>query len=151
MEFHLDALTKAMLDVALSGPSASIQGAAEVVASTIVSAVVSTRSGQAPRETVIQICKGAMGALLLKEKNLTEGAVEILKRMAEASQTLALDPQELLTWCLEGIAGISPMISPDARQQIRDAVNDLYMGTGEIFEKFSDAACRAAPLRAGEK
>ncbi|MBI4424391.1 MAG: hypothetical protein HY554_11715 [Elusimicrobia bacterium] len=142
--FNLGKLAKEIVVSRLKDVQDAPGVAAEVVKRTIVAGVQGTRaSGQDPRATVREICRGAMTGLLLIEKDLPESTVRILERLTEAAAEVQRDPQELMTWALEGVSGIAPMISKEAAWKIRDAINRKYMGVGEVFDKLCKAASAA--------
>lgn len=142
-KFNFGQLTKEMIVSRLKEISDAPGVAAEIARKTIIAGVRATQaSRQDPRETVEEICMGAMSGLLLIEKDLPEGAVRILHSMSEASHELHLDPSEMMTWAMAGIARISALVGPDTRWQIRCAIQEAYMGAGEVFDRLCQEAER---------
>lgn len=110
--------------------------AAEVVKKTIVAGVGAARArGEDPHLTVQDVCKGSMQGLMLIDKDLPTAAAAILGQLSDAAQELHLDPQELLTWALEGFAKLSAILQPEDLYKIRDGINKQYMGAGDVFDK----------------
>ncbi|MBI4385970.1 MAG: hypothetical protein HY551_01180 [Elusimicrobia bacterium] len=135
-KFNLSQLTQEIISSQLKGSPDAPSMAAEIAKKTIVAGVRGTQtSGQIPQETVEQICLGAMKGLLLLEKDLPKAAVHILNRMAEASSELHMDPEEMMTWAMRGISRITPLVSTDIRWNIQRAIEDQYMGAGEVFAR----------------
>ncbi len=135
-QYNLGELTKEMVASRLKSLEDAPAVAAEIVKKTIVAGVQGTRhAGQSPQVSVQQICRGAVAGLLLIDKDLPKSAVCMLDKMAEASQEIQLAPEDLMTWAMEGIASMANVIPLDVQGRIRDAINDKYMGAGEVFEK----------------
>ena len=135
-KFNFGQLTKEIIVSRLQDIATAPDVAAEIAKKTIVSGVRGTAgSGQSPQETVEQICLGAMRGLLLIEKDLPRGAGQILKRMSEAATELHVDPNDLMTWAMRGIAGIAPMISDEIQWKIREQIEEDFQGAGEVFSR----------------
>jgi hypothetical protein len=130
-----DVVTGRLKDVA-DVPSA----AAEVARKMIVTAVGSTGSAQEPRKTVADVCRGIMGGALLLEKELPPVAVALLGETAVIANELHLDPMEMMTWAMEGIAAVCHMAGAHVEQGVQEAIEQKFMGAGEAFA----AACAAA-------
>lgn len=144
-KFNFGQLTKEIVVSRLPEISTAPDVAAEIAKKTIVSGVRGTASsGQSAQETVEQICLGAMKGLLLIEKDLPRGATQILQRMAEAANDLHLDPNDLMTWAMRGIAGIAPLVSSDVQWKIREQIEASFQGAGEVFSKLC-AEAQAKP------
>lgn len=137
--FNFGALTKEMIMSRLKGAEDAPAVAAGIVKQTILAGVPTAKAaGQNPKESVEQICFGAMRGLLLVEKDLPRGAILILREMAEVSQQVGIDPSELMTWTMDGIARITPMTSAQVREEIRGLIEQDYMGAGEVFISFCE-------------
>ncbi|MDD5656775.1 MAG: hypothetical protein PHF00_05915 [Elusimicrobia bacterium] len=108
--------------------------AAEIAVRTIISGVPSTRERQDPRLTVVGVCRGAMSGMLLLEGDLVATAVELLRAMGQLSLTAHLDPADLMTWAMEGVASVVGMGAPILKSQVRDAIESNFMGAGEVFD-----------------
>lgn len=124
------------LDAAERAPEA----AAEIATKIAAEAVQSAKSSDEKRMTVRRICRGVMSGMLLLNKNLPDTAICLLKASAVMSQDLNLDPMDVMTWCLEGIADITPVAPPEARGAIAGRIEENFMGAGQIFGDFCDQA-----------
>lgn len=138
-QFNFGKLTKEMIAGRLKEAADAPRVAAEVVKRTIVAGVRATQASttkQDPQRTVVEVCRGAMTGLMLIDKDLVAGALAILGRLAEAAQELGLDPQELLTWALQGFAKLAPAAPRDVIYKMRLEIDKAYMGAGDLFDKF---------------
>jgi len=132
-------ITKEMIVSNLKGAEDAPKVAADIVRQTITAGLPSARaSGKNPQDAVQEICFGAMSGLLLIEKDLPKGAILIIKGMAEIAQKVGVEPSELMTWAMEGIARITPMTSVQVREEIRALIEQDYMGAGEVFSNLCD-------------
>lgn len=144
-EFDFEKLAREVVSSRLEAIKTAPAAAGEIAKKMIVTAVKSTKVRQQARVTVRQVCRGVMGGLLIIGKNLPAAAVEILKALGEdAAQEVRADPNDLMTWAMEGIADISPIVGVEVRSEIREAIAERYMGAGEVFSQLCDAAERAA-------
>lgn len=137
MEFG--GITKEMIVSNLKGAEDAPKVAADIVAQTIAAGIPSAKaSGKDPKDAVEEICFGAMSGLLLLEKDIPKSAILIIKSMAELSQKVGIDPSELMTWAMSGIARITPMTSIQVREEIRSLIEADYMGAGEVFSSLCE-------------
>lgn len=113
---------------------------ADIVRDIVISGVASTGAKQDPRTTVAGTCRGAVGALLLLEKDLPAAAVAILAETAAIANETGLDPGSMMTWALEGIAHVAHMAGSNVESSVQDAIEAKFMGAGEAFA----TACRSA-------
>jgi len=114
--------------------------AAKIACQIIGSCVPGTRQRQDPRLSVKEACRGVMAGLLLLDKDLAAASVDILQSMAHLAQEIHLDPADMMTWAMEGIAQVAVLGSPDLKLQIREAIEEKFMGTGEIFGALCEKA-----------
>lgn len=122
-------------------PNADVPAAAaEAVRKIVVSAVTSTGAKQDPRRTVTDACRGALGALLLLEKELPPAVVAILTETANIANEVHIDPAEMMTWALEGSAAVCHMAGGPVESAAQEAIEAQFMGAGEVFLN----ACRSA-------
>lgn len=130
----LGQLTKEMIVSRLKDSQDAPALAADMVKQTIFASMPSIKaSGRDPKESVEDICFGAMSGLLLIEKDLPNGAMLILTGMAEIAQKVNIDPSELMTWTMEGIARIAPLVASHTLEDTRMRIEKEYMGAGEVF------------------
>jgi hypothetical protein len=114
--------------------------AGEIALKIAVPAVTSTRLRQDPRLTVIATCRGVMQGMLLLEKDLGQTAVSLLTQMATISQEANLDPGDCMTWAMEGMAPVCKMASSQVRDSVAHAIDEHFMGAGEVFRSLVDSA-----------
>ncbi|MBI5241893.1 MAG: hypothetical protein HY926_15580 [Elusimicrobia bacterium] len=116
--------------------------AAEVASKIIVAGVTSTAKRQDPHLTVAGICRGVMSGMLLIEKDLVATAVALVKSMAHLALETHLDPADMMTWAMEGIAAVCVVGHGDLKANVREALEQNFMGTGEVF---GELLAKAAP------
>jgi hypothetical protein len=125
---------------------AAAEAAAEVASQMIIAGVASTSQRQDPHLTVTGVCRGVMSGVLLIEKDLVLTSVELVKSMAHLAQETHLDPADMMTWAMEAIAAISIMGPPDLGSSVREALEQNFMGTGEVFGELLAKATEDHPL-----
>lgn len=113
---------------------------AEVARQMIVSAVTSTGTRQDPRKTVTDVCRGMMSGALLLNKDLPPVAVALLSETAGIANEVNIDPMEMMTWAIEGIAVVCHTAGANYESAVQEAIEAKFMGAGEAFA----AACQAA-------
>jgi len=134
----LSPLEQLARDRALAGIDAAPQPvvfAAELARQIVLETLAASKPKISAEETVRHCCHGVLTALLLKDKPLHLAAVEMLDRLAHASQDLHVDPTEMMTWTLSGIALLSASASPQAMHAIQEAIGAKFMGAGEVFRE----------------
>jgi hypothetical protein len=109
--------------------------AGEAARKIAVAGVNGTRTVQEPRLTVIATCKGVAAGMLILEKDLPKAAVAILSQMAGVAQETNLDPMDCMSWAMEGIAPIARLAPGGAADSVRMAIDESFMGAGEVFEQ----------------
>ena len=110
--------------------------AAEVARKIAVSTLVGARERQDPRATVAAACRGVMSGMLLLEKDLPKAAVALLNQMAPVAQETSLDPADCMSWAMEGIAPVCRLAPPGAADAVSAAIEETFMGAGQVFEGF---------------
>lgn len=113
---------------------------AEIAKKIIVTAVKSTKVRQSPKVTVTQICRGALNGAMFIGKDLKLAAMDLLRMMPDIALKTNLDPGDLMTWGMEGIAGVMPVAGMEVRSAIRAKIEEEFMGAGDIFSTFCDKA-----------
>lgn len=118
--------------------------AASHAADEIIGAAVRKTEGKpgaiSKADIVRDVCHGAMAGLLLADLDIAKGAVVLIGSMAEVAQEIKVDPAELLTWSLEGVARLTPLVSLQRMSDVGHAIDAQFMGTAEIFREL----CRKA-------
>lgn len=140
MDYDFEKLARAITSDRLKDLDNAPAAAAEIASKIIISAVNSTQSRQDPHLTVAAVCRGVMSGILLIEKDLPQTAGQLLLIAAHLAQELHLDPQELMTWSMEGISDVAVLASEQVRAAIRDQIDEKFMGAGAVFGQLCDAA-----------
>lgn len=138
--FDFEQLSKDIVSTRFAEVSDVPAAAAEIARKMIVTGVTSTHNKQDPHKTVTDVCKGVMGGALLLGKDLPPIAIALLGEIAAVSADVNLDPSEMMTWAMEGIARVCHMAGAPVESAVQEAIEAKYMGAGEAFA----AACRAA-------
>lgn len=137
-KYNFDQLAREMVRSRAAGtPDAPVQ-AARIARELIVNGIKGTRGAaadQSPHESVRLICKGTISALILLEQKVPEGAVEIMRQLGDAAQELGLDPQEMMTWAMEGVADNAPALSAQQIGAVHSAIDAAFMGAGQVFSE----------------
>ena len=111
--------------------------AASRAADEMISAAVRKTEGKAGAigtdEIVREVCHGAMKGMLMADLDISKGAVVLIGSMAEVAQEIHVDPAELLTWSLEGVARLAAGIPLEKINEVGQTIDAKFMGTAEIF------------------
>lgn len=109
------------------------ESAAQVAKDMLTSSLKSTGSKQDPKITVVAVCRGVLGGLLLNGQPLDGPCVAVLNVMADVSHTVTVTPEDLMTWAMQGFAEIAAMAGPEASHTIESAIESSFMGAGAVF------------------
>ena len=134
-EFDFETLAKELIVEHLKTAENAPMVAADIVKKISIAAVNGTALRQEPRISVSAACRGVMGGMILLEADLPETAVAVLREMATVAAESNQDPMECMTWAMEGMATVCRLASPDAQEAVRVAIDEKFMGAGEVFEK----------------
>ena len=134
-EYDFEKLAREIVASRLAELEKAPQAAGEIAKKIIVAAVQSTKVRQDPHLTVCAVCRGVLGGMLLINKNLPEAAVKVLQEMPAISHDVHLDPGDLMTWGMEGIASVCRMAGEGARHDVQVAIEESFMGAGEVFSE----------------
>lgn len=140
--YAFDELTKQMVAQQCLGAGGPAR-AADIAAATILAGIRGTRAASAPQtaaESVRLITKGMVAGLLVVDGDVAEAGLALLKALAELAQQTHIDPTEMLTWCLEGLAEQSPLVPPAKVSALGSAIDREFMGAGMLF----NTLCREA-------
>lgn len=138
--FDFEKLAKELVTFRLEGVADAPVACAEIARKMIVTAVTSTATKQDPRKTVTDVCRGLMSGALLLNKDLPPIAVALLAETAVIANEVHVDPMEMMTWAMEGIAAICHMAGANHENAVQEAIEAKFMGAGEAFAQ----ACLAA-------
>ena len=110
--------------------------AGEAARKIAVAGVTGTRAMQDPHLTICAVCKGVAAGMLILEKDLAKTAVALLAQMGPIAQETNLDPADCMSWAMEGIAPIAKLAPGGAADAVRSAIDESFMGAGEVFEQY---------------
>lgn len=143
VEYDFEKLAREIVINRLKGSDNAPEGAAELLKQLIVGGVTGTKFRQEPRVTVSAICRGIMSGILLIEKDMPLTAVKILTELPLVSNEVPLDPGELMTWAMEGMAQVAHMAGPAAEGAIQERIEEKFMGAGSVFSDLCHKAAKA--------
>ncbi len=127
------------VNAALGGAEPSPKKAAAAIAQQIAHAA---RASKDTREAVVAAVRGGIGASFVAGVDLPETSVLTLESLSNMSLMMRVSPEDLMSWVMEGIASIAPSASPTVRDAIQNKIDEKYMGAGEVFYKFFEAALK---------
>ncbi|MBI5882508.1 MAG: hypothetical protein HZB91_05325 [Elusimicrobia bacterium] len=110
--------------------------AAKTARDIIIPALKSTLPGQRPKVTTIQVCRGIITGILAINKSVPETAVAILQMTAEIAHEGNIEPGELMTWAMEGIASVMNLAGRDVSWAVESAIESQFTGAGAVFSGF---------------
>ncbi len=120
----------------IQGAPDAVEAASRAADEMISAAVRKTKDkpGAIPQDEIVrEVCHGAMKGMLLADLDLPLGAVTLIGSMAEVAQEIHVDPGQLLTWSLEGVARLASGVPREKINEIGQAIDAKFMGTAEIF------------------
>ncbi len=141
-DYDFEKLAREITSARLRGLEKAPAAAGEIAAKIIIAGVQSTKARQDPRLSVISVCRGVLGGMLLIEGDLPAASVEILQQMAHLAQELHLDPADMMTWAMEGFASVVVLGHSDLGPRLRDAIEHKFMGAGGVFDELCQKAAR---------
>jgi|SRR5579883_2081399 len=139
-EYDFEKLAREIVTSRLPGVKDPAHAAAEVARKMLVTAVKGTAQRQAPRLTVLAVCRGVMDGMLILNQGLADPAIRILQMVPDVANEAALDPGELMTWAMEGIAAVAATAGAQAQQEIQAKIDESFMGAGEVFSSLCQQA-----------
>ncbi|MFC1679791.1 hypothetical protein ACFL2T_06225 [Elusimicrobiota bacterium] len=136
--YHFDHLIREIVVTKLSADPDAAHEAALIAKYMIVVGIMGTGaagSEQPPEVSVRLITKGMIEGAIVVETDVAEAAVEILQKMADAAQEVSLDPADMMTWAMQGIADSMALLPAEKVSTVHDAIDKAFMGAGEVFSK----------------
>lgn len=134
--FNLGQLTKEMVASRLRELEDPCAVAAKILEDALTAALRTAKEfGPEQKAMVSEACHGAMIGILLRHQDLARGAVQALRAVCAATQTLCLDPTEVMTLAIIGIARIANVASGQQLHDIVYALEEEFMGAGEAFRE----------------
>ncbi|MEE8425329.1 MAG: hypothetical protein V3S11_05850, partial [Elusimicrobiota bacterium] len=135
-QYNFDQLAREMVVSQLKDAADAPAQAARIARATIVAGVKGTNaagSKQSPEKSVRMISKGMIAGMLIINKKVDVAAVELLQQIGQAATDTNQDPQEMLTWAMQGIADNAPMMAKPQVDAICTAIDAAFMGAGQVF------------------
>lgn len=129
--FQIGQLTKELVALKLKELQNPCAVAAGLVKDAI--AVACKARPQEARTVVSDACYGGMQGLLLADQDLARGAEMILGAVSEAAADASLDPTELMSYGLAGVARIAKFVTRERLVAIQSALEERFQGCGEAF------------------
>ncbi|MBI5243510.1 MAG: hypothetical protein HY922_07470 [Elusimicrobia bacterium] len=91
-------------------------------------------SGQA--DMVRWAAAGAMKGLILLRADLGLCSVAVIRGIGDAALEAQIDPQDSMTWAMQGIASASKLMQEAAIAAIQNEIEANFMGAGVMFSEF---------------
>ncbi|MFA5138405.1 MAG: hypothetical protein WC728_04160 [Elusimicrobiota bacterium] len=91
------------------------------------------KPGASTKPVLRDVCHGAMGAMVLLNKDVRHGSVEVLKAVSVFITERSGDPMTTMSYALDGIARIAPAIDRKLVAEIGAEIESAFMGAGQMF------------------
>lgn len=138
-EYRVGQLTKEMVITRLKALGDPCVAAADIAKKTMVVGLTgSSVVGANTRQLVKEICHGTMVGLILSDQSLPKGACLLLRVVAEVSSDLSMNPEDMMTYAIDGIVELRRLSTVDQMDEIRKAVARDFMGAGDVFRAALD-------------
>lgn len=137
-EYDFEKLAREIVVSRLGSLAKAPEAAAEIAKKIIVAGVRSTKVRQDPRLTVSLVCRGVLSGMLVLDKDLGETAVRVLREIPLIAHEVPLDPGDLMTWAMEGIASVAHLAGQDARLDIQGRIEESFLGAGAVFARLCE-------------
>jgi len=144
-EYYFEKLAREIVLSRLKSAEKAPDEAAATAKRILINGVLSTKSRQDPHLTVSGVCRGVMSGVLLNDQSLPETASILLGEMADVAQEVQLDPADLMTWGMEGIADVAAIAGAEIAGSIQEQIEQRFMGVGEIFSQIYRKAREKPP------
>lgn len=132
--FNLNQLTKEMIAKRLAEMEDPMDAMAEIVEKALYAALRGAGAfGPREKMLVVETCHGALTAVLLRERNLCQGAVRIIQAVVSVAGRLNLDATDTIKHALIGLARIRKVLTREQLYAIGNAIQEAYMGAGDFF------------------
>ncbi|MDE2292337.1 MAG: hypothetical protein KGL53_09665 [Elusimicrobia bacterium] len=141
--YAFDELTKQMVAAQCRGAADAQTRAARIAVDTIVAGLKGTRAAHAsqkPAESVRLIVEGMVAGLVLADCDFVAACMDLLRHLTHAAQETSIDPMEMLTWAMEGIALKSPLLPADRVSALGSEIDSEFMGAGAVFSSLCHSA-----------
>ncbi|MCX5794787.1 MAG: hypothetical protein NTY77_04765 [Elusimicrobia bacterium] len=101
-----------------------------------------SRASQDQRQAVIAVCRASLGDLHVLGMDLSETTIQTLRDLSRTSLMSRVDPQDVMTWVMEGIAEVAATLDRPACNAIVSAIDGEFMGAGQAFAELCEKARR---------
>lgn len=91
------------------------------------------KPGATTKSVLEEGCHGAMSGLVLIDKDVIAGAVEVLKALVQMIQERSGDPMKTMGYALDGIARIASAVPKEKIAEMSTQIEATFMGAGEEF------------------
>lgn len=139
-EYDFEKLAREIVISRLAGLPNASEAAAEIAKKIIVAGIKSTKVRQDPHLTVASACRGVLGGMLVLNKDLGETAVRVLREIPHIAHEVPIDPGDLMTWGMEGMAEVARMAGREASQHVQERIEESFMGAGAVFSQLCSRA-----------
>jgi hypothetical protein len=123
------------------GAKATPDHMARIVVEQITSAA---RASQDQRRAVISACRAALEDLNLVGMDLSALTIQVLRGLSRISLMVRVDPQDVMTWVMEGVAEVAVTLGEDACERMAKAIEHEFIGAGPAFAELCGQARRRA-------
>jgi len=100
------------------------------------------RMSKDPKSAVISVCLGSMNAVLLAGQSVPDAAIALMDALPNTSLMMRTSPEDLMSWVMEGVAGVTPMAGAEVRDAVSAKIEEKFMGASAIFNEFCEAASK---------
>ncbi len=142
-QYNFDQLAREMVVSQLKDAADAPVQAARIARATIIAGVKGTNaagSKQSPEKSVRMISKGMIAGMMIINKKVDVAAVELLQQIGQAATDTNQDPQQMLTWAMQGIADNAPLMAKTQVDAICTAIDTAFMGAGQVFAELCKKA-----------
>lgn len=141
--YPFETLMREIVVSRLRGAKDAPEQAAKIAVQAIVVGIKGTQAAgakQSPAESVRKISQGIIEGMVLLDGDVASTVVEILRRTADAGNQVSLDPADMMTWVMEGIAANAKILTPQQMNKTHDAIDVAFMGAGQVFINLAEKA-----------
>ncbi|MBI5625176.1 MAG: hypothetical protein HY924_15470 [Elusimicrobia bacterium] len=107
--------------------------AAKTARDIILPALKASLPSQEPRITAFQVCRGILAAVLALDKPARETCLAVLEVTAGIAEEGGLEPADLMTWAMEGMASVLSLQDQHTEDLVHLAIEKRFFGAGDVF------------------
>lgn len=120
-----------------SGTRATPAAMSKVVVNQVANAA---RATQDQRKAVMMVCFAALRDLHLLGMDLSEITIQILHELSHISLMVRVNPQDVMTWVMEGIAQVAVTAGDPVCIEMAKAIEHEFIGAGAAFSELCEKA-----------